>query len=325
MFTVRHTPATRQKGFTLIELLTVIAIIAILAGIIFTALPRVRERAKLTRLTSVFNGIRTALVTYAAKPGNGGYPPAYGFLNNAARGKSANVVSQDPALYYYTKPYGVFIELAKAQDIYDNFAESADWDKDGVLSPLEYAPIGIEDPATNKVTYTNQLYTGPGSVPMEEAEQLKATETPVRYVPVNLTQFARAKKFWVENAKDPLARTWDPSAPELANMTFPPPKYDAYVLISVGPGFDSFGVLADPPQGAPAAYAYHIAALRTYFLATRDLDNDGALDFDFDSANTQRTSTYTVTLKNGQTYQADNLLPSATAPAGYGPKIFTSN
>lgn len=325
MFTVRQSPATRQKGFTLIELLTVIAIIAILAGITFTALPRVREQAKLTRLTSVFNGIRTALATYASKVGNGGYPPTYGFLSPAARGKTIAQIGNNDALYYFTKPYGVFIELNKASDIYDTFAEGADWDNDTVLSPLEYAPIGQEDPATNKVTYVAQLYRGPGTVPQEESEQIDAGETPVRYVPVNLAQFARAKKFWVENARDPLARTWNPSAPEIANMAFPPPKYDAYVLISIGPGFDSFGVLAEPPQGAPAAYAYHIAALRTYFLATRDLDNDGELDFDFSTANSQRSKTYTVTLKNGETYPADNLLPSPTKPAGYGPKIFTSN
>lgn len=317
---IAHRRAAGRKGFTLIELLTVIAIIAILAGITFTALPRVRERAKLTRLESIFNGLRTALATYASKQGAGGYPPAYGFLLPSARGKAPNALSDGD---YLTLPYGALIELNKTADIYDNFAESADANQDNTIGLLEYAPIGRLN-SVGRPEYQRVLYTG-GNVPDEVAEQLVAEESPVRYVPVNLAQFKRAQNYWVNVARDPLATTWDPNAADLQNMAFPPPKYDAYVLISVGPGFDSFGVLADPPQGAPAPYAYHIAALRTYFLATRDLDNDGALDFDFNNANSQRGKTYQVTPPAGAPYNCDNLLPSPTKPAGYGPRIFTSN
>lgn len=310
----------RRKGFTLVELLTVIAIIAILAGITLTAVPRVLERGKLTKLEGNFANIRTALATYASKPGASGYPPAYGFLLGSARGKTpAQITDGD----YFTKPYGTLIGLDKTADIYDNFGESADLDQDGDISALEFSPIGNFDVATNRTSFYNVLYRG-NNLPDEVSEQIQARETPIRYVPVNLAQFKFARDYWVNEARDPLASTWNASSPTLQNLKFPPPKYDAFVLISVGPGFDSFGIIGNPPQGAPAAYAYHIAALRTYFLATRDLDGDGSLDFDFLVSNEQRGKQYTVTPTSGTPYAVDNLLPSPTKPAGYGPRIFVS-
>ena len=54
-------------------------------------------------------------------------------------------------------------------------------------------------------------------------------------------------------------------------------------MVGVGPGGTTGGVVADPPAGGtyPEVYAYHMAALRTAFLATRDWDDDNLLDFDF--------------------------------------------
>lgn len=313
---------SRRKGFTLIELLTVIAIIAILAGITFSAIPRVLERAKLRKLDGIFHGLEVAMATYATRAGtSGGYPPAYGFLLASARGKATNEILPTD---YFTKPYGALIELNKAADIYDNFAQTGDSNRDLQIGTLEFSPIGQQNVANGSFTYYNTPYTGPSSPNLsdEVAAQIDAQEAPVRYVPVNIAQYKRARRYWIEEAQDPLASTWNANSPLLQGMAFPPPKYDAYVLISVGPGGESFDVLAEPPQGAPFAYRYHIAAMRTFFLATRDLNGDNILDLDFRQASSQRGLEYTVSVPNGPTYNVNNLLPSPIKPAGFGPVIF---
>lgn len=63
-----------KKAFTLIEMLVVIAIIAILAGIIFPVFIRTKDAAWRAGDISNMNAIRTALQLYRVD--QGGYPPA---------------------------------------------------------------------------------------------------------------------------------------------------------------------------------------------------------------------------------------------------------
>ncbi len=65
-----------KKGFTLVELLTVIAIIAILAAIIFPVAGTARENARRSRCTSNLSQIYTALQSY--KLDYNAYPPVLG-------------------------------------------------------------------------------------------------------------------------------------------------------------------------------------------------------------------------------------------------------
>ena len=69
------TPSSR-RAFTLIELLTVIAIIAVLAAILFPAISTVRSRAASTRSISNLTQFGTSYMAFAAD-NKGRLPPAY--------------------------------------------------------------------------------------------------------------------------------------------------------------------------------------------------------------------------------------------------------
>ncbi|PWU22819.1 hypothetical protein C5B42_05040 [Candidatus Cerribacteria bacterium 'Amazon FNV 2010 28 9'] len=62
--TIDHPRSTTRSGFTLIELLIVIAIIAILTGLLFTNFSGARERARDTRRKADFDTLKKALQTY---------------------------------------------------------------------------------------------------------------------------------------------------------------------------------------------------------------------------------------------------------------------
>ncbi|MBI4559133.1 MAG: prepilin-type N-terminal cleavage/methylation domain-containing protein [Candidatus Hydrogenedentes bacterium] len=97
---------------------------------------------------------------------------------------------------------------------------------------------------------------------------------PYGYAPVNVEQFNRVKKFYL-NQSPP---DWN-AAGSLAplNLTVPT-KYDAYVLLSVAPGSTDFhGIIPVPLAGEPTEQTM----LRAFFLATRDQNNNGVLDFDY--------------------------------------------
>src|SRR5947207_2591254 len=67
-------PAQRVDGFTLIELLVVLAIISILAGILFPVFAQVRERARQTVCLSNLRQISLAMQVYV-QDYDDGLPP----------------------------------------------------------------------------------------------------------------------------------------------------------------------------------------------------------------------------------------------------------
>ena len=76
----------RRRGFTLIELLTVIAIIAILAGILFPVFAKAREKALTAQCTSNLRQLCTAIRMYTTDY-DGRYPsPGNGFGAGGSRG-----------------------------------------------------------------------------------------------------------------------------------------------------------------------------------------------------------------------------------------------
>jgi len=271
-----------RRGFTLIELLTVIAIMGILMAMVAVGLPRALEKAKIADVETDMEAVFRAAVQYMADHGT--YPPRYGYLKRGWDRSGLDL--SDPAdigKAYFLEPYTSRIGYFGAFDVYDRFSlDSHDTNGDNVLQPLEFCPAGLYNAATNRVEFRDDvIYNGPGSVPAEELKQLNQ-QGPYVYLPVNLDQFRKVKKA-VARDGDLTGRTtdWDAVWTSL-NLRFPPPKYDAFVLISVGPREGTFGILNVPETGDDR---YHKMALRAYYFATRDINNggegNGVPDFDF--------------------------------------------
>ncbi|MBI2423698.1 MAG: type II secretion system protein [Candidatus Hydrogenedentes bacterium] len=310
--------AVSRRGFTLIELLTVIAIITLLAGITFTVLPRVREKARITAMVGTAKQMQTILVNYMTSSKS--YPPMYGYVSLDAR----DIAAGDPIdlNYYFRRPYMALMKSHGQEDLYDNFSESGDTDRDEAISLLEFSPIGNKDIASGAVTFDeSELYNG-SNLGTERSRQLNAEKRPLTYIAVNASQAKAARRYWVETG-DFLGTTWNRNDTNaLRNITFPPPTLDAYVLISVGPSGSTFGLLGDPPTGNyDPQHIYYVAALRAYYLATRDLNDNGALDFEF-QARTQQDEGATEYDVNGT--PVNNDLPDPANAKNAGPLIFTS-
>jgi len=325
--------APRERGFTLIELLTVIAIIAILAALTFVGVSRVLERAKLSRMENDFLQIRNALAGYYTE--HNSYPPAYGYVRRPDSGEP-NFTLPDSRVHYLQPLEFYLAGQANKNDLQDEFADDGDTDRNDVLTRLEFAPVATTDAATDISQYPDTLYDGT-NLGGQVAEQLEDNSgRPYIYIPVNLRHFKKLKQYWVEN-RAWYAERWDPSDPNFPFLTFPATSYDAYVLMSVGPGGSTFGLINPEPlplDAQDAPFVYYIDALRAYFMATRDLNDNQELDFDFfaRTQNNEGSILYEVQT-GGQSLNIQaslplpqepytNQLPDPDAPLGPGPVIF---
>lgn len=324
-----RTARSRATGFTLIELLTVIAIIGILAGLIAAGLPRALERAKIANLQGTFKALHNSLVTYYTEHGT--YPPRYGYIDKKLFGQGIDPLEiGNDATNFITQPYLALLKQPTNEDLFDNFAITADANRNGQISLAEYYPLPQVIPG-GALQYQECVYTL--FVGCDQTPQLLTEDSrPMLYFPVNKRQVQQATQHWLKTASDagqnvnqpfnlvpwelgPNAFTiFTPDAALGTGISFPPNQYDAYVLISVGPSASTFGIIpedAQLPNNIPPAYRYHVMGIMAYFMATRDIDNDGELDFDFMS----RT-------RRGEAEDTYNNLPDPTSPVGTGPVIF---
>lgn len=309
-----------QQGFSLIELLTVIAIISILAAMTAVIVPRARERAKVASVENDFHQIHTALAQYAVE--HGGYPPAYGYRTQVSR----SVSGLPDYRRFHLNSYATLLNFAGAGELYDQFSRSYNTNRHGndTIEPLEFSPIFWNRRTDTPTSLTRFTFTGRETVeeledirrynpPIDESGSLLQADTldnqdlvtrrdsarPYVYVPVNLRQYEMVRRFYEvtkkknEGIEDGLAKS---SLRTLKRLRFPPPRYDAYVLIGVGPSMETSGILSPPNQAALENFLdgisrqdwYHVLGLRTYYLATRDLNENYNLDFDFRARTRQR-------------------------------------
>ncbi len=332
---------TQQRGgFTLIELLTVIAIISILFGLVAVAAPRVLEKAKIADTENQASQLRTSLATYQTT--HGSLPPAYGYLKipwgNVTAAINGGAAWGQVA---FLEPYTSRINAYKVEDLYDhNWSESFDSDRNNVIDLFEFEPIPGEISPGNYRFWDNTttLYPQPGG--LIPPAQPYNTVRPFIYIPVNKEQARRVKSYFetqIGGQYDPeriYAMEWDWTDPWLepiARQT-PPPYYDAYVIISVGPGGSTGGIATPPPlpgvDELDHVLRYHVNGLRAYYLATRDLNDNGLLDFDFRArSRNNEGSPEAYANVNGVdlTPLAPHLLPAqklGQVGSPYGPLIF---
>jgi prepilin-type N-terminal cleavage/methylation domain-containing protein/prepilin-type processing-associated H-X9-DG protein len=100
--------STARRGFTLVELLVVIGIIAVLIGVLLPALNKAREAARATQCMSNLRQLHVATANFAND--NKGKMPMGGGRNQ-----------------YIITSSGAFRQATTDQDMYDNFANTADW------------------------------------------------------------------------------------------------------------------------------------------------------------------------------------------------------
>lgn len=125
----------QNKGFTLVELLTVMAVIALLIGLLVPALSMVKDRAKDIQQRAQFHAINTGLEMFKADFGD--YPESY---DNAVQPKSAIVAANTT--------YCGANKLAEAMAGLDylGFHPNADFRGDGVNAIADrVAPFGMVD------------------------------------------------------------------------------------------------------------------------------------------------------------------------------------
>ncbi len=281
-----------KRGFTLIELLVVIAIIGILASFILGGLAFTREKANVVSVENTLKQLGTILASYYVD--HNSYPPGYGYLSKEAfRLPPAQRLLLDPnepthAKYFVTKSYMSLLGQHDNKDFYDAFAlDNSDTDYDGITSRLEYFPPSGR----------NQLLS-------DYSSSVVLGQRPFIYVAVNLRQFRKVKEIWDRGDGVNYKGFPDFTNSKLqdANFHFPPASYDSFALVSAGLVTNTQGLIYDFGDAIgdlnPADYAgkenyfYHIAAMATYYMLTRDLDGvdgdgdgirdgDGVRDYDY--------------------------------------------
>lgn len=344
----------RVGGFTLIELLTVIAILSILAAITAVAVPRVLERARITDVQADFKIIATALQQYYAD--HGSYPLAYGFTFFGSR----PVGPGNPITFKHTS-YLEDTNLYGETAVYDRFSRNHDTNGDDIISLLEFVPLITNPTAPSSARDVNPFPTpSPNDPPypinnncggavelsvldLNCMQRRSSSQRPYVYIPYHQKDLDRMKnQVWRNDPNYPNGEpstpwTWtqgwdsDFNPPPNPKGTLAAPKYDGFVLVGMGPMGNTHGVI-DPPgpdldwlagNGINPVNWYHVVAMGAAYLATRDFNDNGVLDFDYVARS--RNSEAGQLIVPGNQAATFNLRNLPDGSQLYGPMIYKSS
>jgi hypothetical protein len=174
-----------------------------------------------------------------------------------------------------------YIGLFGAIDLHDRFSTSYDANDNNVIDLMEYVPY---NGATDTLEPVDAAIYAGGLAPVGRLEK---EERPYIYAPYYSKQMDKLRReITGAGALAWNGNTWNANFD--LTLGYPPPRYDGFVLISVGPGGNTFGVASPPNEAAFAASIstapdtlYNILALRAAYLGTRDVNDNGLADFDF--------------------------------------------
>lgn len=142
---MKHIFTQRRTGFTLIEILVVIAIIAVLAGILLAALSGIQETAKKTQTSSLLQSFARACDEFALDHGR--YP---GLLPDSVLPHST-VTDDNGTEYYITPMQNAMLELmggARVKNQDSTLSVQSEYDNFGGDDVIEIATIDDNNPNT---------------------------------------------------------------------------------------------------------------------------------------------------------------------------------
>lgn len=286
---------------------TLVALIAIFISFgVFQTIPGIGGHPKLADEVVDLLAISTALHAYYVDYGT--YPPGYGFSLN-----------EGSATEFCLSSYTEYIGIDGALNQYDSKSYGYDTDGDSVLSRLEFLPNLNYD--ANQSMPEPALYSGGRS------ETNSSITRPYIYIPYNAEQLRRiTERILAVTDKDlreklTLGQSWTREiiCGDVQTPFQSPPLYDGFVLMAVGRFGNSGGILV-PKNGddnwlkdtsIDARYAYNLLALRAAYLATRDLNHNDQLDFNYLARLRENESAIYPLLPDGKTTE--------------GPLVMTSN
>lgn len=196
------------RGFTIVELLTVMAIIAILMGLLVPAMNQVRKLAKDTSQKAQFHSIDVALEAYSAE--NGMYPESMVSTSASpytigAHKLAEALVGRDLLGYDTKSTWDAAADDTNSQIYADKITPVVSAD-DKVAASLKRRQGPYLNPENVEAFQVNQLFESYGNV-YPGGIQYDSTRSPTYVSAPVLTDVYHAKKVTMPNGKTMMAGT----------------------------------------------------------------------------------------------------------------------